>query len=91
MEVFKLMVDMKVEVWRRDHVEIEAESLEEAVNKAIKHDYLVPDDSEYLYDTECTMDPEQVFPYNAATVEVMDENWNILKDNYGGGQLRSNT
>lgn len=56
MEVFKLTVDRKVEVWRRDHVEIEAESLEEAVNKAIKHDYLVPDDSEYLYDTECTMD-----------------------------------
>lgn len=91
MEVFKLIVDRKVEVWRRDHVEIEAESLEEAANKAIRHDYLVPDDSGYLYDTECTMDPEQVFPYSAATVEVMDEHWNILKGNYGGGQLRSDT
>ena len=87
MEVFKLTVDRKVEMWRRDHVEIEAESLEEAVNKAIKHDYLVPDDSEYLYDTECAMSPEQVFPYNAATVKVMDEHWNILKNNYGGEQL----
>ena len=83
MEVFKLIVDRKIEVWRRDHVSIEAKSLEEAVNKAIKHDYIVPDNSEYLYDTECTMNPEQVFPYNAATVEVMDENFKVLKDNYG--------
>ena len=68
METFRLIVDRKVEVWRRDNVSIEAESLEEAVNKAIEHDYLVPDDSEYLYDTECTMSPEQVFPYNSATI-----------------------
>lgn len=91
METFRLIVDRKVEVWRRDNVSIEAGSLEEAVNKAIEHDYLVPDDSEYLYDTECTMSPEQVFPYNAATVEIMDEYGNILKDNYGGGQFQSDT
>lgn len=91
MEVFDLIVDRKVEVWVRDHVSIKAKSLEEAVDRAIKHDYFLPDSSEYLYDTECTMDPEQVFSYNAATVEVMDEHGNVLKDNYGGGQLRSDT
>lgn len=91
METFRLIVDRKVEVWRRDNVSIEAESLEEAVNKAIEHDYLVPDDSEYLYDTEYTMSPEQVVPYNSATIEIMDEYGNILKDNYGGGQFQSDT
>lgn len=83
MELFKLIVDRKVEVWRRDYVSIEAESLEEAVYKAMEHEYLVPDNTEYLYETECTMCPEQVIPRNAATVEVMDENFKVLKDNYG--------
>lgn len=86
MEVFDLIVDRKVEIWRRDKVSIEADSLKEGVMKALSHRY-VSEDSEYLYETECTIDPEQVFPHNSATVEVMDEHGNILKDNYGGGQL----
>ncbi len=86
MEVFNLIIDRKVEIWRRDKISIEAESLEEAVSKALSHSY-ISEDSEYLYETEYTTDPEQVFPYNSATIEVMDEHGNILKDNYGGGQF----
>lgn len=90
MKEFDLIVDRKVEVWRRDKITIEAESLEEAVNKAMSHDY-ISEDCEYLYDTECTMGTDQTFPYPEATIEVMDEHGNILKDNYGGGQLRLDT
>lgn len=85
MEIFNLIVDRKVEIWRRDKVSIKAESLEEAAQKALTHDYLVPEDSEYLYETECTMSPDQVFPYDQATIEVMDENGKLLRDNYGYG------
>lgn len=89
MEVFDLIVDRKVEIWRRDKVSIEAKSLEEAAQKALMHDYLA-EDSEYLYETECTMSPDQVFPYDQATVEVMDEHGELLRDNlgYGSKQLR---
>lgn len=90
MEVFELIVDRLTEIWKRDKVTIEAESLEEAVKKALKHDYIA-EDSEYIYDTGNTMFPEQVFPYPNATVEVMDEHGNVLKDNYGGGQLQFDT
>lgn len=90
MEIFNLIVDRKVEVWRRDKVSIKAGSLEEAAQKALIHDYLVPEDSEYLYETECTMSPDQVFPYDQATIEVMDEDGKLLRDNcgYGSKQLR---
>lgn len=44
-----------------------------------------------LYETECTMSIDQTFSYPVATIEIMDEHRNILKDNYGGGQLRSDT
>lgn len=90
MEVFNLIVDRRVEVWRRENISIEAESLEDAAMKALRHDY-ISDGSEYLYETENTMFPEQIFPYPAATIEVMDEHGNVLKDNYGGGQFQSDT
>lgn len=78
MEKFKLIVDRKVEVWRRDRVTIEAESLEEATNKAFDEDYL-PDESEYLYETEGDLDLNS--DRHCATIEVMDEGYNVLKDN----------
>lgn len=87
MEIFKLIVDKRVELWRRDHVNIEAESLEEAINKALNNEYIC-EDSNYFYDTEYVMEPDQVYHSPAATIEVMDIHYNILKDNYGGGQLR---
>lgn len=86
MEVFNLIVDRKVEIWKRDKVSIEAESIEEAVQKALNYNY-ISENSEYLYETEYPVDP--VYP--DPTIEVMDEHGNILKDNYGGGQLQFDT
>lgn len=86
MEVFNLIVDRKVEIWRRDKISIEAESIEEAVQKALNYNYIL-EDSEYLCETEYPVDP--VYP--DPTIEVMDEHGNILKDNYGGGQLQFDT
>ena len=86
MEVFNLIVDRKVEIWRRDKISIEAESIEEAVQKALNYNYIL-EDSEYLGETEYPVDP--VYP--DPTIEVMDEHGNILKDNYGGGQLQFDT
>lgn len=83
MEVFRLIVDRKVEVWKREVVDIEATSLDEAVEKAYKNDYIPEGDSEYLYETEYTMNPEQCIPNQSATVEVMNSNYEILKSNYG--------
>ena len=68
------------------------ESFIELYNKALTKTYeAIYHVNKYLYDTECTMSPEQVVPYNAATIEIMDEYGNILKDNYGGGQFQSDT
>lgn len=86
MEVFNLIVDRKVEIWRRDKISIEAESIEEAVQKALNYNY-ISENSEYLCETEYPVDP--VYP--DPTIEVMDEHGNILKDNYGGGQLQFDT
>ena len=86
MEVFNLIVDRKVEIWRRDKISIEAESIEEAVQKALNYNYIL-EDSEYLCETEYPVDP--VYP--DPTIEIMDEHGNILKDNYGGGQLQFDT
>lgn len=80
MEVFNLIVDRKVEVWRRDNISIEAESQEEAAKIALEGIYDV-DDSEYLYETEQTMSPCQNFTNKAPTIEVMDEYGNVLTTN----------
>ena len=61
-------------------------SFEEAVQKALNYNYIL-EDSEYLCETEYPVDP--VYP--DPTIEVMDEHGNILKDNYGGGQLQFDT
>lgn len=93
MEVFNLIIDRKVEIWRREKVSIEAKSLEEATQKALVHDYLAPDDLEYLYETEYHLRPEETPPYDRPTIEVMDENGELLRDNlgYGSKQLRTDT
>lgn len=78
MEVFKLIVDEKVAVWRRSHITIEANSLEEAVKDCIEngvgnaHEFI---DSEYLFETEEPLSPDDNHP---VTVEVMDTSYNIL-------------
>lgn len=75
MEVFALTVDTLVKVWRREEIEVEANSLEEAVEKIANGCY---DDSvdcidcEYLYETEEGIRPED--NNNKATLEIMDGN-----------------
>lgn len=76
MKKFELYIDEKVSVWRRTLVEVEADTLEEAVNKAAKYDY-APIESEILYETEELLDPT-----SKATVEIYDETLNdLLYDN----------
>ena len=76
MEVFELIVDNKVEIWRRDRVRIEAETLEEAINAAESGEYDYVDDTEYLTDTETYLRPEA-----EVTCEVMDSSGKTLWDN----------
>lgn len=76
MEVFELIVDNKVEIWRRDRVRIEAETLEEAINAAESGEYDYVDDTEYLIDTETYLRPE-----DEVTCEVMDSSGKTLWDN----------
>lgn len=79
MEVFTLIVDEKISVWRRSHIKVEAESLEEAVKDCIESgsanaiDFI---DSEYLYGTEEYIKQHDF--YHPVTVEVMDENYKTL-------------
>ena len=76
MKKFELYIDEKVSAWRRTHVEVEADTLEEAVYKAAKYDY-EPIESEILYGTEEFLDPT-----SEATVEIYDKTLNdLLYDN----------
>lgn len=79
MEVFELIVDEKVSVWRRSRIKIEAESLEEAVKDCVESgignalDIL---DTEYLCETEEYIQPDEYL--NPFTVEVMDTHYKTL-------------
>ena len=79
MELFNLIVDEKVAVWRRSYITVEADSLEEAVKDCIERgsdaatDTL---DSNYIFETEECIHPEDDF-----TVEVMDRHYNTLGTN----------
>lgn len=79
MEVFTLIVDEKISVWRRSTIKVEAESLEEAVKNCIENgsgnatDFI---DSEYLCETEEYIKQDDF--ENPVTVEVMNENYNTL-------------
>lgn len=76
MEVFALTVDTLVKIWRREEIEVEANSLEEAVEKIAKGCYNNSVDCirycEYLYETEEDIKPED--NNNKATLEIMDGN-----------------
>ena len=67
MPIFKLIKDECFESWWRSHYEIQAETLEEAV-ELVKNDEVDPHDTEILPDLMQT--PIQV--------EIFDENGNIL-------------
>lgn len=74
METFDLIIDRRVEGWRRDKISIEAESLEGALKKALDYDY-ISEDSEFLYETE------EIHP--SGMVEIMDTSGKLLKGYYG--------
>lgn len=79
MEVFEVIVDEKVSVWRRSHIKIKAESLEDAVKDCIENgigNASEITDSEYLYETEDYVQQDDYL--NPMTIEVMDDHYNIL-------------
>lgn len=53
---YDLIIDEKVEVWRRTRATVEANNLEDAIKKCLKGDYY-PIEDELLYDTETLLDP----------------------------------
>lgn len=86
MEIFDLIIDEKVSVWRRSHISVKAESLEEAVRECLKNGSSAADpqeffDSDYIYDTEEFMVSSLEDP---CTIEVMGPDYNILGDNERG-------
>lgn len=63
---YDLIIDEKIEVWRRTYTTVDADNLEEAVNKCLEYDYDSTCD-EILYNTEVAIDP---FKENGPTVEI---------------------
>lgn len=78
MEVFELIVDEKLSVWKRSFVTISANTLEEAVDFCIKEgiDGSEIIESEYLDDTAEYIIRDEVS--NPITIEVMDTHYNSL-------------
>lgn len=79
MPKFNLIVDNRVEVWRRDKVVINAETLDEAIDLAESGEYDKVVDTEYLCETEVYLKPEDVD--GCTTCEVMDASGNTLWSN----------
>ena len=86
MPVFNFNYDVKVSVWRRDNLSVEAENLEEAIEK-LKADsindyeeYIV--ESETLYETVETFEDEE-YP-TAELILVEKDGDTIIYDNING-------
>ena len=86
MPVFNFNYDVKVSVWRRDNLSVEAENLEEAIEK-LKADsindyeeYIV--ESETLYETVETFEDEE-YP-TAELILVEKDADTIIYDNING-------
>lgn len=69
MSEFNMRVEERISMWRREYVTVEAETLEEAIQKCIDGDYDI-DDSEDLYGTAERMDEN----------EVQDSTFEIFQD-----------
>lgn len=82
MEVFELIVDEKVSVWRRPCVKVLAESLEEAVDKCVTNGIYC---AEEICDIECLEETAQYLPQddlnNPVTIEIMNTDYKTLKTN----------
>lgn len=81
---FNFVVDREVRVWKRDFVTIEAENKTEATRMALDDDY-ISKESEYLLDTEARIEPT-----DTPTVEVMNEDYELLIDNLNNNRLAKN-
>jgi hypothetical protein len=69
MPIFKLKRDEKIETWWRDYYEIEADSIEEAVEIILSGE-VDPYDTESMVDLQ--MEPTEI--------EILDETDNIVYD-----------
>ena len=69
MPIFKLKKDEKIETWWRDYYEIEADSLEEAIEIILSGE-VDPYDTESMVDLQ--MEPTET--------EILDEDCNIVYD-----------
>jgi hypothetical protein len=69
MAIFKLKKDEKIETWWRDYYEIEADSIEEAVEIILSGE-VDPYDTESMVDLQ--MEPTEI--------EILDETDNIVYD-----------
>lgn len=58
-------VDLKVAIWHREYVIVEAEPLEEAIQKCLDEDYVDVYDMEDFYDTI-----ERLSPDDGSTLEI---------------------
>lgn len=79
--LFKLIVDEKMKVWRRTYIDVEAESLEQAI-EWIKEDgcACAPEgiyDTDYIWETEEFIEEKEP----GGTLEIMDRQFNILYNN----------
>lgn len=78
MEKYKLTIDQKVSIWERVYVEVEANNLEEAVEKCKDEEYEVYH-SEYLDWTEQLETPDENSTYEI----YLDGNFcNMIYSNY---------
>lgn len=69
MPIFKLKKDEKIETWWRDYYEIEADSLEEAIEIVLSGE-VDPYDTESMVDLQ--MEPTET--------EILDEECNVVYD-----------
>lgn len=59
MSKFNMRVEERVSMWRREYVTVEAETLEDAIQKCIDGDYDI-DATEDLYHTAERMDEDEI-------------------------------
>ena len=75
METYRLSVDRKYTIWKREYYTIEAESETEALEKCLSPDVFYSD-SEFQYDTADYMTPKD--NNNYSTLEVFNEDTDEL-------------
>lgn len=82
MNEYSFYQDVKVEIWQRQYFTIKADTKEEALEEVEKYkrrdvseDFIV-EHSEYLFETESMLSPEENGGY--ATIELYDEATNEI-------------